>query len=153
MPEKPAFHGLLPCLDYEDAGTMLDWLSSTFGFAERARYVDADGIVRQAEMRVGDQELWLSGRGAGYWADRGAPPDLWIGVWVDDVDAHYDRVRAAGLEAEAPIDRDYDVRSFNVFDPEGYHWGFLKRLGVPYVQTTPIEDGGLREILPDDRPR
>ena len=148
---KPAtFNGLLPCLNYEDAGAALDWLAATFGFAERARYVDGDGLVRQAEMHVGDHELWLAGRGAGYWADHGGPPDLWLGVWVDDVDAQYERVRAAGVDADAPADQDYDVRSFNVLDPEGYHWGFLKRLGVDYVQTIPTEAGGLREILPDD---
>jgi uncharacterized glyoxalase superfamily protein PhnB len=149
MTNPATFNGLLPCLNYEDAGAALDWLAATFGFVERARYVDGDGLVRQAEIHVGDQELWLAGRGAGYWSDHGGRPDLWLGVWVDDVDAQYARVRAAGVEADAPADQDYDVRSFNVFDPEGYHWGFLKRLGVDYVQTIPTEAGGLREILPD----
>lgn len=140
---------LLPCLNYDDAGTALDWLSDTFGFVERSRYVDADDVVIQAEMMVGDQELWLGGKAAGYWAEHGGKPDQWIGVWVDDVDAQYERVRAAGVECEAPVDRDYDVRSFNVYDPEGYLWGFLTRLGTGYVQTVPTEDGGLREILAD----
>ena len=144
-----ALGGLVPCLPYEDAGAALDWLSATFGFVERARYVDGADTVRQAEMRVGDQELWLSGHGPGYWADHGGGPDLWIGVWVDDVDGQYERVRSAGVAAEAPVDRDYDVRSFHVSDPEGYHWGFQKRLGIAYVQTVPTEQGGLREILPE----
>jgi uncharacterized glyoxalase superfamily protein PhnB len=143
------FQGLLPCLPYQDANTMLDWLSTTFGFTERSRYVDQDGIVRQAEMLVGGQELWLSGHGPGYWAGRGGRPDLWIGVWVDDVDAQYERIRATGVDTDAPVDRDYDVRSLNVFDPEGYQWGFLKRLGQGYVQSVPTDEGGLQEILPD----
>ena len=143
------FRGLLPSLAYEDANAMLDWLSATFGFVERSRYVDTGDVVRQAEMLVGDQELWLSGHGPGYWADHGGRPNLWIGVWVDDVDAQYERIRGAGVEVEAPVDRDYDVRSLNIFDPEGYHWGFLKRLGTGYTQTVPTEDGGLREILSD----
>ncbi len=142
-----SFAGMTPCLDYEDAGAALDWLSRVFGFTERARYVDKDGIVRQAEMRVGSIELWLSGRDPGHWESRGGGPSLWIGVWVDDVDAQHARVAAAGVEAEAPVDRDYDVRSFNVHDPEGYHWGFLRRLGTDYVQTRPTEEGGLEEIL------
>jgi len=132
---------------YEDANGMLDWLTRVFGFEERARYVDKDGIVRQAEMRIGDTELWFSGHDAGsLWKDGG--PDQFIGVWVDDVEAMYEQVRAAGVEAEAPVDRDYDVRSFNVTDPEGYLWGFMKRLGTGYVQRIPTEEGGWEEILP-----
>ncbi|MEO1064650.1 MAG: VOC family protein [Actinomycetota bacterium] len=150
MTSSTSFGGIVPCLPYEDAGAAMDWLSATFGFVERARYVDRDDIVRQAEMRIGEHELWLSGHGPGYWARRGVGPDLWIGIWVDDVDAQYERVRAAGVEADPPVDRDDDVRSFNLFDPEGYHWGFQKRLGIPYVQSLPTEAGGLREILAED---
>jgi uncharacterized glyoxalase superfamily protein PhnB len=144
---KVVFGGLLPQLRYEDAGAMLDWLSRVFGFEERARYVDRDGVVRQAEMRLGGHELWLAGHGPGYWEGQGREPDQWIGVWVDDVDAQYERVRAAGIEAPAPVDKDYDVRSFNVRDPEGYHWGFLRRIGTGYTPSRSIEEGALEEIL------
>jgi uncharacterized glyoxalase superfamily protein PhnB len=143
------FQALLPYLSYEDAGAAMDWLSATFGFEERSRYIDADGVVQQAEMRVGDQELWIGARPSGHWAEHGGRPDTWIGVWVDDVDAQYERVRAAGVDCEKPVDRDYDVRSFNVSDPEGVQWGFLKRLGTGYVQKVPTEEGGLREVLSD----
>ena len=86
------FKGMVPYLYYEDAGAALDWLSRVFGFDERSRYIDKDGIVRQAEMLVGDQELWFSGHGPGFWESKGGRPDTWIGVWVDDVDAMYERV-------------------------------------------------------------
>ena len=142
------FTGVIVGAKYEDGAGMLDWLSRVFGFEERARYVDKDGRVREAEMRVGDADLWFSGQDAGYWEAKGHGPDQFIGVWVDDVDAHYERVRAAGVEAEAPVDRDYDVRSFNVIDPEGYMWGFMRRLGTGYIQRVPTEEGGLEEILP-----
>jgi uncharacterized glyoxalase superfamily protein PhnB len=141
------FEGMVPSIQYEDAGAMLDWLSRVFGFTERSRYVDRDGVVRQAEMRVGAVDLWLSGHGPGYWEQRGRRPEEWIGVWVDDVDAQYERVRAAGAEPPPPADQDYDVRSFNVRDPEGYLWGFMRRLGTGYIQRIPTEEGGLEEIL------
>jgi uncharacterized glyoxalase superfamily protein PhnB len=142
------FVGLVPYVNYEDAGAALDWLSRVFGFEERARYIDKDGLVQQAEMMVGEHELWLSGHGPGHWEREGRRPDEFIGVWVDDVDAQYERVRAAGVDADAPADRDYDVRTFNVIDPEGYMWGFMRRLGTGYVQRIPTEDGGLEEVLP-----
>jgi uncharacterized glyoxalase superfamily protein PhnB len=149
MTKQVEFRGLLPYLYYEDAGAMLDWLSDVFGFEERGRYVDKDGIVRQAEMLVGQNELWFSGHGPGFWESKGGRPDTWIGVWVDDVDAMYERVKAKGVASEPPEDKDYDVRSYSVKDPEGVSWGFMKRLGKPYVQRIPTEEGGLEEILSD----
>jgi uncharacterized glyoxalase superfamily protein PhnB len=149
MTKQVQFRGLLPYLYYEDAGAMLDWLSRVFGFEERGRYIDKDGIVRQAEMLVGESELWFSGHGPGFWDAKGGRPDTWVGVWVDDVDAMYERVRAAGVDSEPPEDKDYDVRSYSVKDPEGVSWGFMKRLGKPYVQRIPTEEGGLEEVLAD----
>ncbi len=70
-------------------------------------------------------------------------------MWVDDVDAMYDRVAAAGVESDPPEDKDYDVRSYSVKDPEGVSWGFMKRLGTGYVQKIPTEEGGLEEVLSD----
>jgi uncharacterized glyoxalase superfamily protein PhnB len=140
------FEGVTPYLVYEDAGSMLDWLSRVFGFQERSRFVDKDGIVQQAEMLVGDTELWFGGRGPGHWEKDGKGPDQVILVWVDDVDAMYQHVVDAGVEVEPPQDKSYDVRSLDVRDPEGYRWGFLRRLGTGYIQTTPVEKGGLREV-------
>ena len=88
--------------------------------------------------------------GPGYWESRGGPPKHWTGVWVDDVDAMHRRVVAAGVEAPEPEDRDYDVRSFNVDDPEGYSWGFLKRLGTGYQPSRTPEEGALVEIRPEE---
>ena len=147
MTKDVTFTGLLPYLKYADAGTMIDWLVRVFGFEERSRYVDKDGQVMQAELFVGDLELWLSGHGEGYRQEHDGKPDIFIGVWVDDVDAMYERVTAAGVDAPEPKDQDYDVRSFNVTDPEGCMWGFMRRLGTGYHQRIPTEEGGLEEIL------
>ena len=107
---------------------MIEWYTRVFGFQEKARWTDDDGTVRNAEMTVGDSELWLDGSGSGYWKRRGRRPDQWIGIWVDDVDAMYERVSAAGADADPPHDRPFGVRAFDVIDPEGYRWGFLSRI-------------------------
>jgi uncharacterized glyoxalase superfamily protein PhnB len=46
---------------------------------------------------------------------------------VDDVNAMYELVRAAGAIAEPPEDKPYGVRMLSVKDPEGITWGFIKR--------------------------
>ena len=143
------FQGVTPNLRYEDAAAAIEWLVRVCGFQERARYVDGDDVVHQAEIYVGDTEVWLSGHGEGYWDNEpaGRGPDQYLVVWTDDVDAQWKRVKAAGVDAPEPVDQDYGVRNFYVTDPGGYHWGFHARLPSGYQQTRPVEEGGLREVL------
>jgi uncharacterized glyoxalase superfamily protein PhnB len=120
------FGGLVPYLFYEDAGAMLDWYARVFGWVERGRW-EEDGKVQNAEMQVGDGDLWLDGGGAAQLHHRGADHPVWVGVWVDDLDAMYERVRAAGVETDPPETKPYGVRMLTVADPAGYHWGFMTR--------------------------
>jgi uncharacterized glyoxalase superfamily protein PhnB len=71
-------------------------------------------------MSFAGTEVWLD-RSPGWWETRGGKPDAWIGVWVDDVDAMYERVKAVGVQPESePVDRPFGVRTFNARDPGGY---------------------------------
>ena len=144
---KVIFQGATPYLRYENAAEAIEWLERVMGFKERARYVDKDEIVRHAQMFVGNTELWLTGVGTGFWETHERGPEQFILVWVDDVDAQYDRVKAAGVDAPPPVDQSVGVRGFSVTDPGGYHWGFRRRLASGYQQTLSLEEGGLREIV------
>jgi uncharacterized glyoxalase superfamily protein PhnB len=136
------FGGITPYLHYEDAAAALDWLARVFGFEEISRYVDGENRVREAEMHVGDGQLWLSGRDPGYWEEKGRGPEQLMLIWVDDVDAHHASVVAAGVDAPVPEDKSYGVRAYNVTDPEGYEWGFMQPTGKGYEQ----QPGGLTEV-------
>jgi uncharacterized glyoxalase superfamily protein PhnB len=136
------FQGITPYLHYEDAGAILDWLGRVFGFRESSRYVDDEGRVREAEMLVGDGQLWISGRDPGYWDEKGRGPEQLILIWVDDVDAHHALVKGEGVDAPQPEDKPYGVRTYTVTDPEGYEWGFMQATGKGYEQTP----GGLTEV-------
>ena len=136
------FGGITPYLYYEDAAAILDWLARVFGFEEVARYVDGDGRVREAEMRVGDIELWISGCDPGYWEKKGRGPEQLTLIWVDDVDAHHALVEAAGVDAPLPEEKPYGVRMYSVTDPEGYEWGFMQPTGKGFEQGA----GGLTEV-------
>jgi uncharacterized glyoxalase superfamily protein PhnB len=136
------FQGITPYLHYEDAAAGLDWLARVFGFEEISRFADDTGRVRESEMHVGDQQIWLSGRDPGYWAEKGRGPEQLILIWVDDVDVQYERVKSAGIDVKPPEDKPYGVRMFNVTDPEGYDWGFMQPTGKGYEQS----EGGLTEV-------
>jgi uncharacterized glyoxalase superfamily protein PhnB len=128
------FTGITPYLHYDNVVSMIDWLTRVFGFTEKCRWVDAQGEVRNAELSVGETEVWLDGDPE--WSrSKGRRPEEWIGVWVDDVDAMYARVKSAGISVEPPEKKFYAVRVLQVKDPEGYTWGFLQR--SPYIARIP----------------
>ena len=116
--------GIVPYLFYDDAEAAMAWYSRVFGFEETGRWTDDEGQVQNAEMRVGNTELWLDGSGRRQDDDE---RPVWVGVWVDDVDAVYERVTAAGVSCEPPVDREFGVRMLNVPDDMGHLWGFIRR--------------------------
>ena len=122
------YQGIVPYLFYDDVAGALDWYARVFGFEEIGRWTNDEGQIHNAEMRVGTTELWLDGSGK-LKLDAGEERPTWVGIWVDDVDAIYERVKAAGVEADPPVDREFGVRMLTVPDPEGYLWGFIKRTG------------------------
>jgi uncharacterized glyoxalase superfamily protein PhnB len=127
MESSPRFLGITPYLHYDDAAAMISWLIRVFGFTERGRWLDGQGVLRNAELFAGSTEIWLDGDPE-YWKSKGRRPDDWIGVWVDDVDAMFARVKSNGVAHELPENKFYGVRVFQVIDPEGYTWGFMQRI-------------------------
>jgi PhnB protein len=133
---------VIPYLLYEDVAAAIDWLSEAFGFREELRYVEPDGRISHAEVRVDDAAIMLGGPGSGYQNPRhtGHVSQLVV-VQVDDADAHYERAKAAGATILAePADQPYGDRAYRVEDPEGHHWSFHHPIASP----TPEEWGAQR---------
>ena len=128
------FRGITPYLHYDDVPRMIEWLTRVFGFSEKGRWLDAQGAVQNAELVVGSTDVWLDGDPQ-WWKTRGRRPEEWIGVWVDNVDAMYERVKTCDLNPEPPQNKFYAVRVLQGTDPEGYTWGFMQR--CPYVARSP----------------
>jgi uncharacterized glyoxalase superfamily protein PhnB len=124
-PARTRRTGLVPGLSVRDLPTVLDWLDRTLGFVDRGRYV-SDGVMQQADVTVGDTELWLGSTPPG--APAAVGMSGWTGVWVDDVDAAYERVRAVDAGVKPPEDKNYGVRMFSLTDPEGHLWGVMSRI-------------------------
>ncbi|MQA09718.1 MAG: glyoxalase [Pseudonocardiaceae bacterium] len=139
------FGGVSPYLYYEDAAEAVAWLTEVFGFTEAVRYVDPDGGVFEARVAAGDAKIMLAGVGPGYWRAKGThgPVGQLVVVYVNDVRAHHARVRAAGVDAPAPVDQPYGARVYTVSDPGGNSWCFWQRLRDE-VELPP----GWREVRP-----
>jgi PhnB protein len=118
-----------PYLLYEDGASAIDFLTAAFGFEEVMRMEDG-GVVNHAELRLGDDSIMLADPGDDYKGPRSAGHSTaLVHVYVDDVDAHFERARAAGAEiVSEPTDQEYGDRRYDAKDPEGHFWSFATPL-------------------------
>ena len=130
---------IAPYLLYEDVPAALEFLSSAFGFREQLRFEDETGTVNHAEMRLDADSIFLGDPGSEYVSPaRGGHTGAQVHVYVDDVDAHFDRAKAAGAQiVNEPADQDYGDRRYDAKDPEGHLWSFAQRVR----EVTPAEWG------------
>jgi PhnB protein len=130
---------ITPYLLYEDVAGALDFLSRAFGFEEHLRFTGETGYVNHAEMRLGDAAIFLGDPGDQYRNPRALGQEtVGIYVLVDDVDAHFARAKAAGVEiGEEPKDQDYGERRYTATDQEGHVWFFA----TPTREVDPEEWG------------
>jgi PhnB protein len=129
MPQNPpeGYGRVTPYLLYEDSDAAVDFLTSAFGFTEKYRMTDDEGRVNHAEVVIGgDGVVMLGTPGSDYKNPRGlGGKTQQIYVYVDDVDAHYERAKAAGAKiTREPEDQFYGDRNYGVEDPEGHEWYF-----------------------------
>ncbi len=120
-------HGdVIPLLACSDVQAEHDFLVAALGLESGGVESAADGSVIHAEVRLGSRRIWLHRTDE---TERLLPPamsgsaDGGLVVQVPDVDAVYERARAAGAEIlYAPRNEDYGQREFGVRDPDGHLW-------------------------------
>jgi PhnB protein len=119
---------IVPYLAYADAPAAIDFLCRAFGFVERLRVPMPDGRVGHAELAAGDCTVMLASvyEEMGFASPLALPAThTQVMCWVDDVDAHHERARAAGATIVAePSDQPYGDRTYRALDPEGHRWIF-----------------------------
>ena len=135
---RPAPRGwprITSSLFYADAPAAIDWLVRAFGFEVRSKYVGADGSIEHSELTYGDglilvytasDDLVAPGAVAGKNTQA-------LTLYVDDVDAHAARARAAGARlfrdlADTTHEPGWTDRTYGALDPEGHRWFFSQRL-------------------------
>jgi uncharacterized glyoxalase superfamily protein PhnB len=123
---------IFPLLRYEDAPAALRWLSTAFGFEQQMVIAGPDGRIEHAEMRLGPGYIMLGSVERGRRDEIGMKSVKQLGaasqgicVFIRDVDAHYQRAKAAGAEiVRAPDDQDHGARVYIAKDLEGNVWSF-----------------------------
>jgi uncharacterized glyoxalase superfamily protein PhnB len=126
----------VPMLAYEDVAGAVEWLGRAFGFVERERYAEDDGRVTQSVVELDGAVVMLGWPGPDYQSPHhhalecataarwSRAPYIIDGalIYVDDVDAAFERARAAGAIILSRPETQPHGRLFRAADPEGHRW-------------------------------
>jgi PhnB protein len=132
---------MYPYLLYEDLAATPEFLEKAFGFRKVEPRAVRDGHHRHThvEMELADgSRIRMSQAGDGFRTrpaegegtvvlprstGRGA---VVIQIHVDDIDAHFDRAKAAGATIVRPLEESHGDRVYVADDPEGQRWHFVE---------------------------
>jgi PhnB protein len=125
-PIPEGYPRVTPYLCVDGASAAIDFYSQVLGATERMRMPAPGGKIGHAELQIGDSVVML----ADEFPEMGQRGPKTIGgtpvtmsVYVDDVDAVFDRAVAAGATPLQPVqDQFYGDRSGQFEDPFGHRW-------------------------------
>lgn len=131
-PKPDGYHSITPYLVVNGAVKAIDFYKEVLGAKEVMRLTQPDGRIGHAELRIGDSTIMLADefpemdiRGPKSYG--GTAVNLL--VYVDDVDAVYDKAVEAGAEPHRPVhDQFYGDRSGVVIDPFGHSWSIATHI-------------------------
>ena len=120
------YHTVTPYLSIKDAATAIDYYKLAFGATELVRMPDSQGRISHAELKIGDSMIMLADehpemgfRGPGSLGGT----TISIVLYVEDVDAVFDRAIKAGGRSQRPVvDQFYGDRMGTLEDPFGHVW-------------------------------
>jgi PhnB protein len=129
MPVKPVpdgYHTLTPALTVRDAARAIEFYKQAFGAKERGVMKGPDGKIMHAELTIGDSIIMLTDE----FPEFGCLSPQSIGgsamslhIYLDGVDAAFDRAVKAGGEVEMPVmDQFWGDRYGKLKDPFGHKW-------------------------------
>src|SRR5260221_5024213 len=139
---------VLPHVVYRDVAAAIAWLTKTFGFTEHYRYGELRGPVSGAQLYLGNAWIMVNRARAG----SGSPAQLGfrtqsLTVFVEDVDAHFQRAKAAGAKIVEELNETmYGEFQYGVEDLDGHHWLFSR-----HARDVSPDEWGAAVALPASR--
>ncbi len=135
------YPSVIPMIAYENGPAAMDWLARAFGFRERARMLGEGGRLSHGEMSAGDGVIMLATPSPHYegpkhhreecdaarrWSE---VPYIIDGVlvYVDDINEHFKRAKAAGATVLSPVEESQEGRRYRAEDLEGHRWMFMQK--------------------------
>jgi uncharacterized glyoxalase superfamily protein PhnB len=144
-PTPPGWPRMSASLCYPDAPAAIDWLCRAFDFEVRIKVEGDGGRIDHSELVYGEAIVMVGDlpSKAGKFPFMRAPSQVGgantmnLFIYVDDVEGHCARARAAGAKIVVePKVSDYGDeywadRGYECEDPAGHHWWFAQRMRNP----------------------
>lgn len=133
---------VIPMLAYESGPSSMDWLIRAFGFREVDRRVE-EGRLTHGELDTGGGVVMLATPSLNYRGPKRHREECEIArawhdvpyiidgvlVYVDDIDAHFERAQAAGATILSPVEQGGEGKRYRAEDVEGHRWMFMQSTG------------------------
>ena len=120
---------VIPGMTYRDAPAAIDWLCDVLGFERRLVVPGENGTIAHAQLTFGNGMVMLGSSRENdpgaivFPAEPGGRLTQANLVVVSDIEAHYERVKAAGANIVMELQEQfYGGSLFAVRDPEGHLW-------------------------------
>lgn len=119
MGHKPTgFHTITPNIVTEQGDALIEFLQKAFGAEVRMRLTMPGGKLAHCELQIGDSRINIGESMEGW-----PPHPLLAQVFVEDSDAAFKRVLAAGAKELSPVtDMFFGTREGRAIDPFGNTW-------------------------------
>src|ERR1700687_5907956 len=126
-PVPEGYHTLTPSLTVRDAARAIEFYKQAFGAEVRGGVAKGpDGKVLHAELKIGDSVIMLADEFPEFGAlspQSSGGPGMSLHIYVEGVDAAFDRAVKAGAQVEMPVsDQFWGDRYGKLKDPFGHKW-------------------------------
>jgi PhnB protein len=126
-PIPEGYHTLTPSLIVRDAARAIEFYKQAFGAEVRGGVAKGpDGKVMHAELKIGDSIIMLADEYPEFGAvspQSSGGAGMSLHIYVDGVDAAFDRAVKAGAQVEMPVsDQFWGDRYGKLKDPFGHKW-------------------------------
>ena len=125
-PIPEGYHTLTPFLTVRDAARAIEFYKQAFGATERGVAKGPDGKVMHAEIKIGDSIIMMSDEFPEFGSlspESVGNTSMGLHIYVEDVDASFDRAVKAGAKVEMPVmDQFWGDRYGRLKDPFGHKW-------------------------------
>jgi uncharacterized glyoxalase superfamily protein PhnB len=113
---------IIPILNVRDVGASLTFYVDVLGF-DRSWHWGHPPTFGGVLAGHAEIQFCLNGQGG---------PGTWLSIWVDDVDAWFERLRSSDVDIrQPPTTFPWGVRELNVADPDGHRIRFSTATDAP----------------------
>jgi PhnB protein len=127
------FHTITPHIVVRGVARAIDWYTSAFGAPELLRHAAPgdEGAIMHSELLLGDSRFFVVDEfPQAPWSPQSlGGTSVTLHLYVEDVDALFDRAVAAGAEVLLPVsDQFWGDRYGMLCDPFGHRWSIASRI-------------------------